>query len=463
MKLYLHNTLGKIKEEFIPIDSQEVRMYSCGPTVYNYAHIGNLRAYVFADILKRTLKYNDYNVKHIVNVTDIGHLTSDADDGEDKMVKALKREGKDMTLENMRGVANFYYDRFREDMDRMNILPANEYPFASDHIKEDEEMISILIAKGFAYTTSDGVYFDTSKDPHYGKLGGISNDSDHGRIETNTEKKNHKDFALWKFADRGGLGFPASFGVGFPGWHIECSAMSMRYLSVPFDIHTGGVDHISVHHNNEIAQTECATGKTMANFWMHNEHITIGSSKMAKSGDNFLSLGYLENQNISPIAYRYWLLTSRYSTRADFSLEAVKSAQAGLNNNFVEFMLICHSANIGTIDQKYKDRFNTAMNDDLDTPKAITIALELIKDPSITIEDKKATVLDFDRVLGLRLESIKPKNIVITPEIQKLLDERAVAKLNKNWDTADKIRNTLKDIGFTIKDTGDNQELTTSI
>jgi cysteinyl-tRNA synthetase len=466
MDIYLHNTLGKKKEEFIPINPEEVRMYSCGPTVYNYAHIGNLRAYVFADILKRTLRYNGYNVKHIVNVTDIGHLTSDADDGEDKMVKALKREGKDMTLENMRSVADFYFGKFREDMHKMNILPANEYPFASDHIKEDEEMVTTLLEKGFAYTTSDGIYFDTSKDSHYGKLGGISGDIEHSRILPNSEKKSPQDFALWKYSDKfddeSSLGFGSAdkLGKGFPGWHIECSAMSLKYLGVPFDIHTGGIDHISVHHNNEIAQTECATGKTMANFWMHNEHITIGKDKMAKSGDNFLSLSYLEKNNISPIAYRYWLLTSRYSTRVDFSLGAVMSAQTGFNKNFVEFILTNHLTTLGVVNTEYKNRFIVAINDDLDTPKAITIALELIKNAGISIEDRKATLLDFDQVLGLGLNSVRPAIIEISSEIQTLLDERALAKQNKDWAKSDEIRNKVKDMGYNIKDTGDIQELT---
>jgi cysteinyl-tRNA synthetase len=461
MNIYLHNTLGKVKQEFKTTDgTNSVRMYSCGPTVYNYAHIGNLRAYVFADILKRTLKYNGYDVKHIVNVTDIGHLTSDADDGEDKMVKALKREGKDMTLENMRSVADFYFEKFREDMNKMNILPANEYPFASDHIREDEEMITTLLEKGFAYTTSDGIYFDTSKDLHYGKLGGISGDIEHSRVLPNSEKRNPQDFALWKYSEKfnddASLGFGSAdkLGKGFPGWHIECSAMSFKYLGVPFDIHTGGIDHISVHHNNEIAQTESATGKAMAHFWMHNEHITIGKDKMAKSGDNFLSLGYLEKNGIDPLAYRYWLLTARYSTRMDYSLDAIKAAQTASQNllNKLRVNWATYSWD-GKINTDYKNRFLEAINNDLDTPKAIALIWEMLKDDTLSPEDKKATLKDFDKVLGLEVDSPLISVIVNpTDKINDLAKKRLIAKENKDFELADKIRDEIKSLGFDVVD-----------
>lgn len=463
-KIYLQNTLGKTKQEFTPINPKEVRLYSCGPTVYNYAHIGNLRAYVFADTLKRVLQYNDFRVRHIMNVTDVGHLTSDADQGDDKMVKALKREGKEMTLKNMREVANFYFEAFRADLKRLNIIEPASFPFASDHIKEDVEMIQTLIDKQYAYRTSDGIYFDTARDTHYGRLGGIAQDNDHGRIESNSEKKNYRDFALWKFSDGTGLGFEAPFarlsspageinggqGDGFPGWHIECSAMVEKYLGTPIDIHTGGIDHIPVHHNNEIAQTECATGHGLSNFWMHNAHITINKDKMAKSGENFVTLDSLSQNNISPITYRYWLLTARYSTRVDYSLEAIASAQVGFEKLHTHFGSL--GDDIGQIHIEYKNRFIEAINNDLDTPKALAILWEMIKDTTVKNEDKKATLLDFDRVLGLGLGTIKIEERVVPDEILKLINERKEARANKDWAKADELRTQIENAGFEVRD-----------
>ena len=462
MKLYLHNTLGKEKQEFKTTDgTNNVRMYSCGPTVYNTAHIGNLRAYVFSDILKRTLKCNGYSVKHVMNVTDVGHLTGEADDsGDDKMVKALKREGKEMTLANMRSVADFYFERFKKDLEKLNIELPDAFPFASDHIEEDIEMIQTLLGKGFAYTTSDGIYFDTSKDPNYGKLGGISKDDEHSRIELNEEKKNYRDFALWKFSTIENLGFGASFGAGFPGWHIECSAMSLKYLSVPFDIHTGGIDHIPVHHNNEIAQTESATGKKMANFWIHNAFITIGEEKMAKSGENFLSLEYLGKNGVHSLAYRYWLLTGRYSTRMDYSLDAIKAAQTAYEKLHTHFNELSTEDSQTNLNIDYKNRFNEAINNDLDTPKALAIVWELVKDSSVKDDEKRTTLLDFDKVLGLMLGSVVKEDIQITSEIQKLLDARKIARENKDWQLSDEIRDKVRELGFEIKDSGEEQVLT---
>ena len=414
MEIYLHNTLSKKKEIFKPLSEGKVSIYSCGPTVYNFMHIGNLRAYVFADTLKRVLQYNGYDVKHIMNVTDIGHLTSDADEGEDKMVKALKREGKEMTLANLRAVADFYFEKFKDDFKDMNIIFPEKFVFASDEIVTQTKLIDTLLEKSFAYKTSDGIYFDTEKLPDYGRLGGANSEME-SRIGLNTEKKNSRDFALWKFsrlpspageanggkADKDIIGFPAPFGKGFPGWHIECSAMAMKYLGDNFDIHTGGIDHIPVHHNNEIAQSEAATGKLLANYWMHNNHITIGEDKMAKSGDNFLTLKNLKEKGINPLAYRYWLLQSRYSTRMDFSLEAINAAQTA----FERLISFIQNINLpGNINIEYKNKFTQAINDDLDTPKALAIIWEILKDTSLSPEDKKSTILDFDNELGLEID-----------------------------------------------------------
>ncbi|MFA6463944.1 MAG: cysteine--tRNA ligase [Candidatus Paceibacterota bacterium] len=460
-EIYFFNTLTHKKEKFIPINKKEIGMYSCGPTVYNYMHVGNLRSYVFADTVKRVLQYNGYNVKHIINVTDIGHLTSDNDEGEDKMVKALKREGKAMTLENLREVANFYFDKFKDDFEKINIINPEKFVFASDEIPAQVKLIETLLEKGFAYKTSDGIYFDTAKLSDYGRLGGANSEME-SRIAQNAEKKDQRDFALWKFsstlltASAEIIGFEASFGKGFPGWHIECSAMAMKYLGNTFDIHTGGIDHIPVHHNNEIAQSEAATGKLLANYWLHNNFITIGEDKMAKSGENFLTLNTLIEKGINPLAYRYWLLQSRYSTRMDFSIDAIKAAQTAFER-LAEF--ISNTEKIGKINLKYKEKFNTATNDDLDTPKAIALVWEILKDTSLSDEDKKATILDFDKVLGFELSEVKKTEIEIPAEIQKLLDERKIAKENKDWAKADEIREKIKRLGYEIIDSSSDQKL----
>lgn len=289
--VFLYDTLKKEKREFSPIKEGEVSMYHCGPTVYDYLHIGNLRTFLLADFLRRVFEFNGYKVHQVMNITDIGHLTSDADSGDDKMTKALIREGKELTLENMKQLALFYSDVFKNDLKNLNILTPNSLPMASDHIQEDIDLISLLTKKGFTYKTSDGLYFDTLKYPEYGKLGGISVIDEkelQSRLAQNSEKKDPRDFALWKFNNT--LGYEAPWGKGFPGWHIECSAMSMKYLGESFDIHTGGIDHISVHHNNEIAQSESVTGKPLANYWLHGAFLTVKDSKMAKSSGEFITL-----------------------------------------------------------------------------------------------------------------------------------------------------------------------------
>ncbi len=453
--IYLFNSLTKQKELFKPIDQEEIGLYSCGPTVYNYLHIGNLRAYIFADTLKRVLKYNGYQVKHIMNVTDIGHLTNDSDDGEDKMLKALKREGKPMTIQGLREVADFYFEKFKEDFSRMNILPPEKFTFASDYIPEQVALIEDLLKKGFAYKTSDGIYFDTEKLPTYGRLGGSSSE-DHSRIGVNTEKKNPRDFALWKFADTSGVGFPSSLGLGFPGWHIECSAMSMKYLGEQFDIHTGGIDNAVPHHNNEIAQCEASTGKILANYFMHNNHITVKDGKMAKSEGNFITLNSLIEQGISPLAYRYWLLTSRYSTRMDFSEEAIKGAETALNKLRTHFTT--YSVD-GKINEEYKLKFTEAINDDLDTAKAIALVWELIKDPDVSPQDKKITLTDFDKVLGIEMDSYEIKTVVTPPEVEELAKQRKKAKQEKNYTLADKLREQIKSLGFDVVDDKDGNSI----
>ncbi len=451
MKLFFYNTLTKQKEEFVPIKEGEVRMYNCGPTVYNYAHIGNLRAYVFADILRRTLEFNTYKVTQVINVTDIGHLSSDGDDGDDKMTRALKREGKPMTLEAMREIANFYFEKFKEDLQQLNIETPHHFPFASDHIKEDIELIQKLVDKGATYTTSDGVYFDTQSFPSYGELGGaVSTNDEHSRIGLNAEKKNPRDFALWKFNAE--LGYDAPWGKGFPGWHIECSAMSEKYLGQPFDIHTGGIDHIPVHHNNEIAQSEKANDKKYVNYWLHNAHLNVGEDKMAKSGENFITLVDFVQKGDVPLVYRYLLLTTHYRSPMNFSWEAVNAAGIARKNII---RALWQMPEDGKVDSNFLNQFTSFINDDLGTPQALALIFEVLKS-DITDADKKATILKFDEVLGLRLdEKIEEESIEIPIAVQNLLKEREVAREKKDFARSDMLRTEIANLGYHIDDTPD--------
>lgn len=443
MEIFLQNTLSGKKEVFKPIKEGEVSMYNCGPTVYNFAHIGNLRSYVFADTLRRIFEYNGLKVRQVVNVTDIGHLSSDNDDGEDKMTKALKREGKPLTLEAMREVAGFYFTEFRNDLKSLNIESAEEYPFASDHIRENIELIQKLFDGEYLYKTSDGIYFDTSKFPNYGKLGNIKiSDDVESRIGSNPEKKNQRDFAVWKFNEE--LGYEASFGKGFPGWHIECSSMSVKYLGAEFDVHTGGIDHIPVHHNNEIAQAVCA-GYPYARYWLHNAHLNIGEDKMAKSGDNFITLRTLQEKKIDPIALRYVFLGARYSSPLQFSWETLSGAENALKRLREKISTLPDGGKVAQTD------FNLIINDDLDTPRALALVWDILKEEKIDDADKKATILDFDRVLGLNLN--EKVTIEIPENVQNLIIERDMARADKNFTKSDELRQKIEDFGFEVKDT----------
>lgn len=451
MALKFYNTLTRKKELFTPIDQKEVRMYSCGPTVYDYAHIGNLRAYVFTDILCRTLRYSGFKLKQIMNITDVGHLTSDADSGEDKMTKGLLREGKELTLKNMRKLAEFYAEKFKEDIQKLNIqMPSGMY-FASDYIKEDVDLIKKLEKKGYTYKISDGIYFDVSKMLDYGILrGGIANrEESRNRIAENSEKKNPEDFVLWKFDDK--IGFDFELGKGFPGWHIECSAMSMNFLGEQFDIHTGGIDHIPIHHTNEIAQTECATGKKPSvRFWMHNEHVDFGGAKMAKSDENFLKLSSITQRGITPLAYRFWLLMANYRTKMNFNWEALEGAETALKRLYNLYMEL--GDDIGKVHQEYQNKFKEYIEDDLDTPRALALLWDVMKDENMSDGDKKATILDFDKVLGLGFENIKTE--IIPDEIMKLAEERELARKNKDFKLSDKLRDKINSLGYQIEDSG---------
>lgn len=465
MDIYLHNTLSGKKEKFEPLVPGHVSMYNCGPTVYDYAHIGNLRSYVFADVLRRMFEYNGHNVKQVINITDIGHLSGDADDGEDKMTKALKREGKPLTLAAMREVADFYFGKFKEDLLALNIELPEKFPFASDNITEDIALVEKLTEKGFTYKTSDGIYFDTSKFPDYGKLGNIpQTDDEHSRIGVNPEKKNSRDFAVWKFNSE--LGYDAPLGKGFPGWHIECSAMSVKYLGPEFDIHTGGIDHIPVHHNNEIAQSVCA-GYPYARTWMHNAFLNIPKlnlpilrnffgKKMAKSEENFITLQTLKEKGIDPLAYRYLLLTAHYSSPINFSWEAVGGAQTGLKRLRESFQSLepKFKQDLEEISDQflldhYKNLFLKYVNDDLHIGNAITLIPQIINDPKISINDKKDVILDFDKVLGLKLGKIEE----IPENIKELVQEHDKAREVKDFAKSDEIRKKIEASGFTVQNT----------
>jgi cysteinyl-tRNA synthetase len=456
MSLKFYNTLTREKEDFSPIDKKEVRMYSCGPTVYYYAHIGNLRAYVFTDILCRTIRYSGLKLKQIMNITDVGHLTSDADSGEDKMTKGLLREGKELNLKNMRGLAEFYAEKFKEDIQKLNIQMPDGMYFASDYIKEDIDLIKRLEEKKYTYKTSDGIYFNISQMPDYGALWGGKRDwnKEGTRVTENPEKKNPEDFVLWKFDKK--IGFESPWGKGFPGWHIECSAMSMKFLGEQFDIHTGGVDHISIHHTNEIAQSESATGKKPSvRFWMHNEHVDMGGVKMAKSENNFLTLNSVIKKGINPIAYRFWLLMASYRTKVSFNWEALEGAEIALKRLYKLYMEL--GKDIGKISVEYQKKFKEYLEDDLDTPRALSVLWDVVKDEKISPADKKATILDFDKVLGLGFENLKEEKI--PKEIIKLAEEREGARKNKDFKKSDELREKINSLGYEIKDSSEGYKI----
>ncbi|MFC1663417.1 cysteine--tRNA ligase, partial [Patescibacteria group bacterium] len=363
MELKLYNTLSKEKELFEPLKDKTVGMYTCGPTVYQYAHIGNLRAYIFADLLRRTLEFNDYKVTQVMNITDVGHLTSDADEGEDKVERSAREA--ETTIEELTGK---YATAFKKDLNLLNIQEPSIWPKASEHIKEQIALIKKLEKNNYTYKTSDGVYFDTIKFKNYGQLANldIAGLKEGARVEINPEKHNPTDFALWKFSrtdEKRLLEWKSPWGTGFPGWHLECSAMSMKHLGENFDIHTGGIDHVPVHHTNEIAQSEGATGKKVVNYWLHNAFLTIDKEKMAKSTGNLHTLEQLEDIGYKPLAFRYLNLLAHYRQPLEFSLEALTAAQNALGNLYDRIRNMTGDPKIGCAE--YEENFLKAINDDL--------------------------------------------------------------------------------------------------
>lgn len=447
----LFNTLGRKKEVFEPLKAGQVKMYSCGPTVYDYVTVGNLRAVVFPDILRRTLEYAGCKVLQVMNLTDFGHLTSDADQGEDKMTVALKREGKELTMDNMLALAGFYAEAFKKDIAALNVETPRVMPRASEHVRGMVAYIKALMEKGYAYKTSDGVYFDVAKFPTYGVLGGSAS-VDHARIAPNSEKHDPRDFALWKFDPN--LGWDASWGRGFPGWHIECTAMSTEYLGKTFDIHTGGIDHIPIHHTNEIAQAEAANGKSYARYWMHNEFITVDGTKISKSLGNTITLRQLIDRGIHPLSYRYWLLTGHYRSPMNFTWDSVAAAQTARERALRVFADLSQG---GSIDAMYRERFAKALYDDLNTAEALAVMWEVIKDEKLAPGVKRATLLDFDRVLGIgfssRAEASKVPVSTVPEEVRTLVTEREAARKAGDWGRADALRVEIEKSGYLVEDT----------
>ncbi|MAG12875.1 cysteine--tRNA ligase [bacterium] len=445
----LFNTLTRKKELFKPLKKEVVSMYHCGPTVYDYAHIGNIRPYIFADILRRTFEYNDFEVKQIINITDVGHLTSDEDEGADKVELAAEREKK-----GVREIAQKYTDQFIKDLGQLNInTEQTTFPKASEHISEQIALIKELEDKDYTYITSDGVYFDTSKFEGYEKLGKLNVEQlrEGARVVKNPEKKNPSDFALWRFSpktEKRHQEWDSPWGRGFPGWHIECSAMSMLYLGETFDIHTGGIDHIPVHHTNEIAQSEGATGKPFVNYWMHNEFITVDGKKMAKSLGNIITVEDIARKGVIPLAYRYWLLQAHYRTRVNFTWEALEAAQNALHKLYEQYFALQSG---GEISETYQKKFTEYINDDLDTPQALALTWQLLKDDTVPPEDKRATLVSFDKVLGFNLDVYKPAEI--PKQVLALSEKRESARKEEDWEKADKLRKDIEELGYTIEDT----------
>lgn len=460
MALKLYNTLTRRKDDFVPLEDRKVKMYSCGPTVYNYAHIGNLRTYIFADVLQRTLKYLDYDVTGVMNVTDVGHLTSDEDVGEDKLEAGARREGRSVW-----DIARFYEDAFFRDIEKLNIEPPTIVARATEHISEMVALVQRLESQGYAYPTDQAVYFEVSKFPDYTKLAGQAIEDKivgaREAVQADPQKRNPADFALWfkavgRFANHI-MQWDSPWGPGFPGWHVECSAMSMKYLGDTLDIHTGGIDHIPVHHTNEIAQSEAATGKQFARWWMHGEFLVMfGGGKMAKSEGTFITLQNLIDKGYDPLAYRYLSLTVHYRSKLNFYWESLDAAREGYNRLklFVE-TAAQRGGEVGEWTEQYRERFRRALEDDLNMPQALAAAQELVREANSRNEPGALEVLyDFDLVLGLGLKEIGKAAVgaELPSELEALIREREAARKEKNWGRADEIRAELAAKGITIED-----------
>lgn len=467
MTVRLYNTMSRTVEDFKPIREGEVGMYCCGPTVYNYAHIGNLRTYVFEDLLHRTLVKAGYHVKHVMNITDVGHLTGDGDDGEDKLAKSARENGRSVW-----DIAAFYTDAFFRDEEALDIIRPDIVCRATDHIQAMIDIIRRLEEKGHTYISGGNVYFSIDTIDDYGKLARLNLDDlkEGARIEVDSNKRNPKDFVLWftnsKFKDQV-MVWPSPWGTGYPGWHIECSAMSSEYLGDHFDIHCGGIDAIPVHHTNEIAQSEAAFGvKPWVDYWCHGEFLLNDKGKMSKSSGEFLTLSVLVDKGYDPLDYRYFCLTGHYRSQLKFSFESLdqaRSARQTLVRKIAQYRKECTPAAV--LDEKtrgYLDSFYEAMFNDLKAPQALGVLWSMLRDPSLADDQKLAAVLDMDSILGLsldRVEAVQDEVTVADSEALELLARRSEAKKAKDWAQADEIRDRLSRMGYKVVDTPSGPQL----
>jgi cysteinyl-tRNA synthetase len=449
MKLY--NTKSRTIEEFTPLQNDIVTMYACGPTVYDYTHIGHMRKYIGDDILRRALTLQGYNVKHVMNITDVGHLTNDSDTGDDKFEKKAATEGKSVW-----DIARFYTDYFHSTMSAVNVLPPAIEAKATDHIPQMIALVEKLVAEGIAYETPHAIYFDVSKDEHYGELSGQKLSEKEAAVRDEVvidpDKKNPADFALWfkrigKFADHT-MYWPSPWGDGFPGWHIECSAMAMHYLGETIDIHTGGIDHIPVHHENEIAQSECATHKQFVKYWVHHDFLNVEGEKMSKSKQNFYTIDDITARKVNPLAIRLMFMQTSYRKPLNFTWDSLEAA----SQQFKKIQkFAAHHNEIGTINKEYVDAFIDGLSDDLNTAKAIATVWELLGDNAVAEADKWATLLELDIVLGLHLDAVE--KFSVSSEAQALIDARDTARKEKDFAQSDELRRQLEGLGYEVLDT----------
>lgn len=467
--LKIYNTLSKQKEEFTPIEKGKVRFYQCGPTVYWTQHIGNMRAVVMADLVNRSLKYLGYGVNFVRNYTDVGHLTSDADEGEDKMEKRAKIEKK-----SPEEIAQKYTDIYEKDIQKLNTLFPTYNPKATEYIQEMQNMIQVLLDKGFAYKTELAIYFDSSKAEDYYRLSKQKQEENITGAGTgevlDPDKKYPADSVIWFFkkgVHKNALQtWDSPWGVGFPGWHIECSAMSKSLLGDTLDLKMGGIEHIPTHHTNEIAYSENANEAEYVHYWIHNEHLLVNNGKMSKSGGTSYSVAEIEKKGFDPLALRYFFLQAHYRSKQNFTWEALKSAQngyinlkkqvAGLRDNASFFGKFFKSKP----NSEFQQKFIKAISDDFNIPQAFALVSEVLKS-NLSDKEKLATILDFDKVFGLGLSKIKKEKVdsKIPVEVQKILDERQKARENKDWQKSDELRNKLKELNYEISDTDGGQKI----
>jgi len=464
-EIFLTNSLTRKREKFVPINPPNVGMYTCGPTVYDYATIGNFRTYTMADVLLRTLRFNNYEVKYIMNLTDVGHLTGDnlgdADTGEDRIAKVARQERKTAW-----DVARFYTEAFYKDFEKLNLTRPEKFVKATDNIQDQIDLVEKLEENGLTYKTSDGVYFDTAEyekktGRKYGEMSTLDQIKEGARVEINKEKRNPRDFALWKFSPQGekrDMEWESPWGIGFPGWHIECSAMSMKYLGETFDIHMGGEDLQSTHHPNEIAQAEGATGKKFVNYWVHGAFLKVDGERMGKSMNNAYTISDIEIKGFDALDLRYFYLTGKYNEPLNFTWESLQAAQNALAKLKSQISNL-KSQNARTIlseeEEKKIDEFRIefieAVNDDLNTPKALAVLWEMLKS-NIPSEDKYDLAMSFDEILGIDLgKSSKPKEV--PKEIKELLRKREELRAEKRFEESDKIRKQIEDLGYEVRDT----------